>query len=72
MFSRALVQIGGGIAIGGAIWFYVIVALLGGGDRLNVLAIAAGILVAVALLACAAPIRRALRIAPTEAVRHLG
>lgn len=72
VFSRALVQIGAGIAIGGAIWFYVIVALLGGGSRLGILAIAAGILTTVALLACAAPIRRALRIEPTEALRHAG
>lgn len=72
VFSRAMAQIGTGIAIGVVLWFYVIVYQLGGGNRLGLLLVAAVVVVALGLVACGVPVRRALRIEPTEALRTLG
>lgn len=72
VFSRAMVQICAGVIVGTATWFYVIVYLLGGGDRIGLLALTAVGLAVVGLLACGLPVSRALRIEPTEALRHDG
>lgn len=65
-FTRAAAQLGIGLAAGCALG-----ALPGyPGERLaSVLAIAAFV-AAIGLLACGVPVRRALRIEPTEAVRE--
>ncbi len=69
IFSRAFVQIGIGLLIGSAI-----VALVGfGSTRLLLLLLGADIvMLAVGFTACALPLRRALRIDPTEALRAEG
>jgi predicted permease len=72
VFSRALAQVCTGIVIGGAVWFYVIVEVLDGGHRVGLLATTLVVLMLVGLLACGLPLRRALRIEPTEALRHSG
>ena len=68
IFSRALLQIGAGVVIGSAI------ASLGGlqGRQLALLLTADAIMLIVGLAACALPVRRALRIDPTEALRAEG
>ena len=71
VFSRAMVQIAIGIVVGTLIWFYVIVQVLGGG-RIGLLVTTAVVLMLVGLLACGLPVRRALRIEPTEALRDAG
>jgi predicted permease len=72
VFSRAMVQIAAGIALGAVFWFYVIVRVLGGGHRYGLLAATAIVLILVGLAACGIPVRRALRIEPTEALKHAG
>jgi putative ABC transport system permease protein len=72
VFSRAMVQIAIGIAAGAAVWFYVIVAALGGGDRIGLFLTAASVLLFVGAIACGVPVRRALRIEPVEALRDTG
>jgi predicted permease len=72
VFSRAMVQIGAGIVLGTVIWFYVIVHQLGGGKRIELLAASALLLMVLGVLACGIPVRRALRIEPTEALRNVG
>ncbi len=69
IFSRAFVQIGIGLALGTAI-----VALVGFGSmRQFLLLIAAdSVMLIVGLTACAIPLRRALRVDPTEALRAEG
>jgi hypothetical protein len=66
IFSRAFLQIGAGILVGSGI-----VALRGfGSTRQVMLFIAAdAIMLVVGLVACAVPVRRALRIDPMEALR---
>ena len=54
------------------IWFYVIVYQLGGGNRVPLLAATAVGLMVAGLVACGVPVRHALRIQPTEALRHAG
>ncbi len=71
IFSRAMVQIAAGIALGALFWFYVIVGVLGGGHRFGLLATTVIVLMLVGLAACGIPVRRALRIEPTEALRHI-
>jgi putative ABC transport system permease protein len=72
VFSRAMIQIAAGIVVGAVIWFYVIVEVLGGGHRIGLLVTTAIVLMLVGLLACGVPVRRALRIEPTEALRDAG
>ena len=72
IFSRAMVQIAAGIALGAVFWFSVIVGVLDGGHRVGLLAATALVLMLIALAACGVPVRRALRIEPTEALRHAG
>jgi ABC-type antimicrobial peptide transport system permease subunit len=72
VFSRAMVQIGIGIVVGALIWFYVIVVVLGGGDRVGLLIATAFILMLMGLVACGVPVSRALGIEPTEAIRDVG
>ncbi|MGH7444556.1 MAG: FtsX-like permease family protein, partial [Longimicrobiales bacterium] len=70
VFSPAMLRIGAGIVIGAVVWFYVIVGVLEGGDRLELLLATAVVLVLLGLLACGVPVRRALRIEPAEALRE--
>ncbi len=66
IFGRAFLQIGAGILVGSGL-----AALMGlGSSRQVMLLLAAdGIMLVVGLTACAVPLRRALRIDPTEALR---
>jgi predicted permease len=66
IFRRAFLQIGLGLVAGSGL-----VALMGLGSTREVLILLAadGIMLAVGLTACAVPVRRALRIDPTEALR---
>lgn len=65
IFSRAFLQISAGVLAGNAL-----AGLLGGSTRQVMLLLAADAVVLIAgLAACAAPLRRALRIDPTEALR---
>jgi hypothetical protein len=69
IFSRAFVQIGIGVAVGSAF-----AALWGLGSLRDVMLLLAadGVMLAVGLAACAVPLRRALTIDPTEALRAEG
>jgi len=71
VFSRAMVQIAVGIVLGAVTWFYVIVHVLGGRDRVGLLVVTAIVLMLVGLAACGGPVRRALRIEPIEALRNV-
>jgi predicted permease len=66
IFSRAFLQIGAGVLVGTGL-----ASLSGLGSLREVLLLLAanGIMLAVGLAACALPLRRALRINPTEALR---
>jgi ABC-type antimicrobial peptide transport system permease subunit len=66
IFSRAFIQIGAGIVAGS-----VLASLLGIGDLRSVLLLIGAdvVMLIVGLTACAVPLRRALRIDPTEALR---
>ena len=69
IFSRALLQISAGVVVGSAL-----AALVGLGStrQLLLLLAADGVMLVVGLLACAVPLRRALAIDPTEALRAEG
>jgi putative ABC transport system permease protein len=69
IFSRALLQIGAGVLAGSGL-----AALLGLGSMRDVLLLLAadGIMLVAGFAACAVPVRRALRIDPTEALRAEG
>ena len=69
IFSRAFLQIGAGVLAGSGL-----AAPFGLGSMREVLLLLAadGIMLAVGLTACAVPVRRALRIDPTEALRAEG
>ncbi len=69
IFSRAFLQIGAGVLAGSGL-----AALMGLESTREVLLLLAanGIMLAVGLAACAVPVRRALRIEPTEALRAEG
>jgi hypothetical protein len=69
IFSRAFLQTGAGILIGSAL---AILLGLGSGQGLLLLLGADVIMLVVGLTACAVPLRRALRIQPTEALRAEG
>ena len=72
--SRAGWLVGGGIAVGNAVIALVLIFTL---QRLPIafitraLMITSAVMLTVALLACLSPARRALRIHPTDALRHL-
>jgi putative ABC transport system permease protein len=69
IFSRAFLQVGAGVVIGSALAAYVGI----GSTRALLLLLAAdAIMLVVGLTACAIPVRRALRIDPTEALRAEG
>ena len=69
IFSRAFLQISAGVLVGSGL-----AALLGLGSMRAVLLLLAadGVMLVVGLMACAVPLRRALRIDPTEALRAEG
>lgn len=69
IFSRAFLQIGAGVLVGSGL-----AALLGLGAMREVLLLlaAVGVMLVVGITACAVPLRRALRIEPTEALRLEG
>lgn len=69
IFSRAFLQIGAGVLAGSAL-----AALVGLGSTRQVMLLLAadGVMLVVGLIACAVPLRRALRIEPTEALRAEG
>lgn len=72
IFSRALVLIGSGVAAGNGVlllfvWLEEEITLLDVGD---VLAVTSAVMLSVGLLACIEPARRALRIAPTDALKQ--
>ena len=69
IFSRALLQISAGVLVGSAL-----ATLVGlGSTRQMLLLLAAdGVMLVVGLIACAVPLRRALAIDPTEALRAEG
>jgi putative ABC transport system permease protein len=69
IFSRAFLQIGAGVLVGSGL-----AALLGIGSLREVLLLVAAdsIMLVVGLTACLVPLRRALRIHPTEALRADG
>jgi putative ABC transport system permease protein len=69
IFSRAFLQLGLGIVAGCSV-----AALLGLNSRkdLGILLTAVTVMMVVGMLACAVPLRRALRIDPTEALRSDG
>lgn len=69
IFSRAFLQIGAGVLAGSGL-----AALMGLGSMRQVMLLLAadGIMLVAGLAACAVPLRRALRIAPTEALRTQG
>ena len=69
IFSRALLQIGAGVLVGSAL--PVLVGVRSTRQLLLLLA-ADGIMLIAGLTACAVPLRRALRINPTEALRTDG
>ncbi|MBW3533868.1 MAG: ABC transporter permease [Gemmatimonadetes bacterium] len=66
VFSRAMIPIGVGILVGALVWLYL------AGDEPDLLLTSAGVLLLVGLVACGVPVRRALRIEPTEALREVG
>jgi putative ABC transport system permease protein len=72
IFARAGRQLGGGILAGDLIILLIAWRLGGGVSWAVVLAllVVSGIMLAVGVLACAAPARRALRVQPTEALRQ--
>jgi ABC-type antimicrobial peptide transport system permease subunit len=69
IFSRAFVQISAGILAGSGL-----AALIGLGSTRQILLLLAadGIMLVVGLASCAVPVRRALSIDPTEALRSEG
>ena len=69
IFSRAFLQIGAGVLVGSAL-----AALVGLGSTREVLLLLAsdGVMLLAGIVACAIPVRRALRIDPTEALRAEG
>lgn len=72
IFVRALVLVGSGIAAGNSV-LLMVVALSDEIDLAtmsSVLAVTSGVMLAVGLLACVEPARRALRIHPTDALKE--
>lgn len=72
VFSRSMFHVAIGLILGAGTWFYVIVYRLGGEDRIGLLIATAAVLMLVGFVACGVPVRRALRIEPTEALKEVG
>lgn len=73
VFSRAMAQIGTGILVGGSISVYVFARVFGPQPiGLRLFLMTAAVLMLVGLVACAVPMRRALRIEATEALKEVG
>jgi ABC-type antimicrobial peptide transport system permease subunit len=74
IFARASAQLGAGVAIGLLLATAVAMALSQGGRTsghlVALLLSAAGVMMAVGLLAAAGPARRSLRVQPTEALKE--
>jgi hypothetical protein len=77
LFSRALWLVGSGVVGGNVLLLLLFTFTTDPGRPLPIgfivrgVMLTSGVMLAVALLACAAPAKRALRIQPTEALRHL-
>ena len=72
IFSRALVLVGSGIAAGNAVLllFVTLEPELEVTDVVDALLVTSAVMLGVGLLACAEPARRALRIAPADALKE--
>jgi hypothetical protein len=72
IFSRALVLVGSGVVAGNAvlILFVALQEEVTLGDVWGALLMTSTVMMTVGLLACVEPARRALRIAPTDALKH--
>jgi putative ABC transport system permease protein len=72
IFSRALAQVGLGVAAGGALVFTLTRLVVGLSAReVSIVTAYMALMMAVCLLACIVPTRRALRVEPTVALRDL-
>ena len=79
VLSRAALLMGSGVAAGGALLLLAVALGMGPSGRSlddvvlfsGYLAVTAAVMLAAGLLACVGPARRALRINPTDALRHV-
>jgi putative ABC transport system permease protein len=75
IFARPLTQVGVGIVAGGALVTVMALGVTGGTltvRHAGLVLTYAALMIAVCMLACVVPTRRALRVEPTEALRAEG